>query len=286
MAGMFGLFDYTKEGPGVSKQQAQKKGFFAFFELYFRNFWALAKLSAVCFLLCLPLVTNGLVSCGLTHVTRSMTRQKHSFGFSDYFEAIQKNQKQAWVFGLLNVLVTAVLGFDLYFFYMNVLHAQNPVFAVLGLGISMFFAVCVTFMKYYLWTMMITFSLSFKMLLKNCFRCVFLNIGRNLLIACSLGLLYAVMIAVPILGNFQVWSLLISLILAIFIFPGFKAFLVQANTFPTIKKYMIDPYYAVHKGEDIEKRLALGLEVPEDELPQKTEAVFSDEQQDTGLSNT
>lgn len=282
MAGMFGLFDYTKEGPGVTKQQAQKKGFFTFFELYFRNFWALAKLSAVSFLLCLPLVTNGLANCGLTHVTRSMARQKHSFGFSDYFETIQKNKKQAWGFGLLNVLVTALLGFDLYFFYMNLLHAQNAVFAVFGLGVSLFFAVCVTFIKYYLWTMIITFSLPFKVLLKNCFRCVFLNIWRNLLISVSLGLLYAVMIIVPIVGNFQVWSMLISLILAIFIFPGFKAFLVQANTFPTIKKYMIDPYYAVHKGEDIEKRLALGLEVPADELPQRTEAVFNDDLQTPG----
>lgn len=285
MAGMFGLFDYTKEGPGVAKEQKKKKGFFVFFELYFRNFWLLLKLSAVSVLISLPLVTNGLVNCGMTHVVRSMAREKHSFGFSDYFETMKKNRKQALLLGILNVVITAVLGFDLYFFYLNLLHAQDPVFAVLGLGVSLFLAVCITFMKYYLWTMVITFSLSVKDMLKNSFRCVFLNIWRNILIAVVLGVFYAVMIAVPILGNFQVWAMLVSLILAIFIFPGFKAYLVQANTFPTIKKYMIDPYYAAHKGEDIEKRLSLGLDVPEDELPKREEAVFSDERQDTGLSD-
>lgn len=284
MAGMFGLFDYTKEGPGVAKEQKKKKGFFVFFELYFRNFWLLLKLSAVSACLSIPLVTGGLANCGMTHVVRSMAREKHSFGFSDYFETVKKNLKQALGLGVLNVLVTAILGFDLYFFYMNVLHTQEPIFAIFGLGVSLFFAVCITFMKYYLWTMVITFSLSVKDMLKNCFRCVFLNIWRNILIAVVLGIFYAVMIIVPVLGNFQVWSMLISLILAVFIFPGFKAYLVQANTFSTIKKYMIDPYYAAHKGEDIEKRLSLGLEIPEDELPKQEEAIFSDEQPNTGLS--
>lgn len=277
MAGMFGLFDYTKEGPGVKKQEKKKKGLFSFFELYFRNFWPLLRIGAVSFFISLPLVTNGFAACGLTHVTRSMAREKHSFGFSDYFEAIQKNWKQALQFGLLNTVVTLLLGFDLYFFYSQVLHAQDPVIPVICLGVSLFLTVCTVFMKYYLWTMIITFSLPFKVLIKNSFRCVFLNIGRNILIAVTLGILYAVMIVVPVFGDFQVWSLLISLILAIFIFPGFKSFLIQANAFPVIKKYMIDPYYAVHKGEDIEKRLALGLDVPEDEMPKGAEPIFSDQ---------
>ena len=41
---------------------------------------------------------------------------------------------------------------------------------------------------------------------------------------------------------------------------------------------MIDPYYAEHKGEDIEKRRALGLDIPEDELEndEKEESLFTD----------
>ena len=43
---------------------------------------------------------------------------------------------------------------------------------------------------------------------------------------------------------------------------------------------MIDPYYREHKGEDIEKRRALGLEISPDELPpeqpEETESIFTD----------
>ena len=41
---------------------------------------------------------------------------------------------------------------------------------------------------------------------------------------------------------------------------------------------MIDPYYAEHKGEDIEKRRALGLDIDEDEIEIKEEeTIFSDD---------
>ena len=53
-------------------------------------------------------------------------------------------------------------------------------------------------------------------------------------------------------------------------------------TFPSIKKYIIDPYYRDHPDEDIEKRKGLGLEVeePKPVLPEgeeeEPENVFED----------
>lgn len=41
--GLFG--NYAKEGPGVKKNEPQKKRFFYFFELYFRKFGKLMTLS-------------------------------------------------------------------------------------------------------------------------------------------------------------------------------------------------------------------------------------------------
>ena len=41
MAGLFGFFDYTKAGPGVSKNEPKKKRFFQFWELYIRKFFRL-----------------------------------------------------------------------------------------------------------------------------------------------------------------------------------------------------------------------------------------------------
>lgn len=282
MAGLFGLFDYTKEGPGVAKQQRKKKGFFYFFELYFRNFWALLRMNLLYGLISLGVVTNGLANCGMTRVARSMSRSKHSFLQEDFMETVKKNLKQGLLFGALNLVATAVLAFDVYFFYSNTIKAEGASVAVIGLGVSLFLAVMFTFMKYYLWTLIITFSLDFKTLIKNSFRLAFLNIWRNIFVSLCLGVWYAVMVSLPFLfGRSWPVAIVIDLLILLLLFPGFKTFLVQANTFPAIQKYMIDPYYAVHKGEDIEKRLALGLEVSQDELPQNQESpVFHDEVQE------
>ena len=51
----------------------------------------------------------------------------------------------------------------------------------------------------------------------------------------------------------------------------------QYNIFPSIKKYVIDPYYEAHPEEDIEKRRNLGIEVETDEEEiNEDDTVFND----------
>lgn len=45
MAGFFGLFDYSKEGPGVPKDAPPKSRFRIFFEVLARKFWNIAKVN-------------------------------------------------------------------------------------------------------------------------------------------------------------------------------------------------------------------------------------------------
>lgn len=54
MAGFFGLFDFTKEGPGVSKDEPDKGPFLETVELMFRRFWELIKLNWMMILFQLP----------------------------------------------------------------------------------------------------------------------------------------------------------------------------------------------------------------------------------------
>ncbi len=277
MAGFFGLFDYTKEGKGVEKNEKEKKGFFRFFEIFFRNFWKFMLVSLTYWATSLLVVTNGFAKVGFTNIVRSTNREKHSFMLADYFEAIKKNWKQALGLGILNAVITAILFLDLWYFYGAVTNPDGGVFAIIGFGVSVFLVLTVTFMKYYIWTMVITFDLKFKQLLNNSFHFVFLNFWRNLLVSVVLGVIYFGLWVLAMLNGF---FLLLAIFLALFVLPGFKTSLVQANVFPAIKKFIIDPYYAEHKGEDIEKRLALGLEIPEDELPstpeENEETIFTD----------
>ncbi len=278
MAKLFGA-NYEKEGPGVRKNERKKKGFFNFFEIYLRNFWNLFVISGVYSLLSVVglFVTNGFAKAGITHVARSMGREKHTFLMSDFFDTIKKNWKQSLILGIINVVVTALLVVDIWFFWNTLMAAKEMgMFEVVGLGISLFLLIIVVFIKYYIWTLTITFDLPIKILIKNSFHFCFLNLARNVLVAVSMGLIYAV-VGLLLLGNAYLFVLACAII--IFIVPGFKASLIQANIFPAIKKYMIDPYYKEHKGEDIEKRRALGLEISEDELDKDeevTESIFTD----------
>ena len=277
-----GLFSssYYKEGPGVEKNERKKKGFFAFFEIYFRNFWGLFTISLVYSMISiLGLgVANGLAKTGITHVARSIGREKHSFLFSVFFDAIKKNWKQSLALGVINVVITTILALDIWYFWGYISNPELEGLALLqtiGLGISIVLLMVSILIKYYIWTMVITFKLSIKQMLKNGFNFVFLSFGRNLLTAILFGLIY---LALYVLATLNSGLMVISTILLLGVVPGFKALLVQFVAFPKIKKYMIDPYYAEHKGEDIEKRRSLGLDISDDEFGNEKieESVFTD----------
>lgn len=263
MAGFFGFLDFTKEGPGVKKDAPQKKAFFVFFEYFFRNIWRFVTINIVYVLMSLPIVTSGMASAGLTNVTRNIARNKHSFGLSDFFETIRKNWKQSLAVGIINTIITAIIGFAVYIYFNSYLNAETKsLFNLAGFVISVLIAVIFSIMKFYIYTLMITFDFSIKTLYKNSFKFVFVNLWKNLL--CGICLVATYLLYAFILLFFPV-VLIIELIIVVATLPAFRFLLVQFFTFNSIKKHIIDPYYAQHPDADIEKRRNLGLEVPEED---------------------
>ncbi len=269
MAGFFGLFNYEKEGPGIAKDAPKKKTFIVFFETFFRNFWKFITINLVYSLISIPLVTNGFANVGVTNVARNTARDKHSFGLSDFFETIKKNFKQSLIAGIINAVVYAFLIFDIWFFFNS-----EGAFATVGLGFS--FSLLLTFimMGYYMWTLMITFKYNLKQIYKNSFKFVFINFKFSFLCLFINVLLLALNIAIVLMTNSYL-AILIELLIFALVYPCFNGLLVQYCTFPSIKKFIIDPYYAEHPDEDIEKRKNLGLEIEENK-PQE-EPIFSEE---------
>ena len=279
MAGFFGLFNYEKEGPGISKNAPKKKTFIVFFETFFRNFWKFININLVYSVISLPIVTSGLAAAGITNVTRNIARDKHSFGLSDFFETIKKNWKQALPVGIINVLLYMILLFDIYFFY----YCSEGAMATVGLAVAFSMTFIFTVMQFYIWTLMITFDFKLKQLYKNSFKFVFINMKMNLLCLFSIALIYAVNIAILLLFKSHFFPVLsIELFLYIILFPSFRYLLVQYCVFPSIKKYIIDPYYEEHPDEDIEKRQNLGINVEKKTEPtpdgeeEEPENVFED----------
>ncbi len=278
MAGFFGLFNYEKEGPGISKDGPKKKTFIVFFETFFRNFWKFISINFIYILLNLPILTNGLANVGITNVARNIARDKHSFGLSDFFETIKKNLKQSLIAGVVNTIVHAFIVFDIWFFF-----ESKGTFAIFGLGVILAVLFIFTVMNYYLWTLIITFNFTLKQVYKNSFKFVFINLKRNLICLFVNLIIFAINIAILYFSG-ETWFtvLLTELVLFVLIYPSFNALLIQYCTFPAIKKYIIDPYYAEHPDEDIEKRRSLGIEVEEKVQPmsedteEESDIIFED----------
>lgn len=267
MSGFFGFLDFTKEGPGISKNAPKKKAFFVFFETFFRNFFKFVYINLVYVALSVPIITQGMSRAGITNVTRNIARDKHSFGLSDFFETIRKNLKQSLAVGIINTIITAFLIFAVWFYNESYKDTQQTL-SFFGLAISLSLMAIFAMMNFYIYTLMITFNFSIKTLYKNSFKFVFINLWRNLLCGICLIAVYAIYIGIAIFSNsfgviFKV--AFIELIIAAATLPAFKFLLIQFFTFGSIKKHIIDPYYEEHPDADIEKRRDLGLDVPQDD---------------------
>lgn len=259
MAKFFGFFDVTKEGPGIEKDAPKKKTIVIFFETFFRNIWKLMSVNAVFIIMSLFILPVGLANVGITHVTRNLARDKHSFMLADYFETIKKNWKQGLVVGIINTVVYAALVFAVSFYWQG-----EGVGTTIGLGVCISGFIIFSIMRFYIYTLMITFKFKIKQLYANSFKFVFLCPKNNIICCLSLLLVYGINIAIFwLLPTWQ--TLIIEFFIAFLTLPGFRYLLIQFAAFPGIKKFIIDPYYKEHPGEDIEKRRDLGLEIEEED---------------------
>lgn len=272
-----GLFSgYNTPGPGVSKDEPEKKPFFKFFELYFRKFWKLMVVNLLYVVVSLPVITRGLADVGLAYVTRQFAREKHAFLPSDFFDTIKKNWKQGLLFGLLELVVSVACGYSLYFYFMGAWASDDfSLGSILPLAIALFITVMVKFAFYYVHLQIITFKMSFKQILKNSFLFAVGGIKQNFII---LLVELAILVLVGVcLFNFFWITLGIVIAGYLLVYPAFRSFLIQFTVFPLVKKAIIDPYYEEHPGEDIEKRRDLNLEAEDVGVQEPGEApIFTD----------
>jgi len=270
---VFGMFNFGKAGPGVSKDAPQKKAFFQFVSLYFYKFWKLMAAGLLYVLFSLTVVTVGLAEVGLCHVTRSYVRGRPVFIWDDFISAIKKNWKQALPLGFVNLALTMFLLLDCYF-YRNSIILMVIAYALL---------ITFLFMQYYIPLLIVTFKFTFKQIYKNALILAFAGLVPNLII--SLSLLPYYFFWYNFVLNFTASSapgqlfpvLLLLVLIYILFYNGFRSLVTQFCVFPVVKKFLIDPYYAKHPEADAKLRKSLNMEV--EPLPEAAEAeapIFTD----------
>ena len=244
MAGIFGFFDYTKAGPGVSKNEPKKKRFFFFFELYFRKFWRIIALNFIYILCCIPIVTIGPATAAMTYVLRNYTQEKPVFLLSDFFEAFKKNWKQSAIVFVMDVLVSFLLLIAIPFYFQRV--ADSALYYV-PFGICISAALVFLWMHYYIHLLIVSVNLKLKQILKNSFLLAIAGLKTNLITTFFLiGTLGLILYFVPL-----------PFIILIFVLLGFSTygFLICFNSYQYILKFVVAPYEEEQKQKvaEVEK---------------------------------
>ena len=237
-----GLFSnmYTKEGKGVEKNAPQKNAFFTFFEYYGRHFSKLITGNMLFTIVSFPIFTLGLAQAGLTYICRSAARDQHCFAADDFFDTIKKNWKQALLSGIIDIIIFAILGFDIVYAYSAM--AESMTFLNQAyFGISVVLTLIYWFSTFYRPFMIITFKMKLSEIFKNSFIFAMSSLGTNLVIALSHAILL-------ILGFFLVYMLgyiggVIVLMVYFLLYPAFSIYLQQFSIFPIIQTMHINLFY-------------------------------------------
>lgn len=183
----------------------------------------------------LVIFTFGISNCGMAHILRSYTRKDPVFLWTDFFDCIKSNWKQALPMGIVDIAITAVCLFVFNFWRT---YPVQGIFFDIAFYLSFFVLVVYFFMRFYMYTLLITFDLSIFKILKNSFIFALLGIKKNFIALIGIALVLII--------NFCVFVMFMPLgiILPFVITISLCAFIAVYCTYPVIKKVMIDPYYA------------------------------------------
>lgn len=233
--GIFSINRFDKPGPGLDKNEPEKKRFFLFWDIFFRKFWKLIPLSLLYAVFCLPIITIGPATAGFTYVLRNYSQQQHSFMLSDFWDAFKKNFKYSFIVSVLDALIIVLMVVAIPFYYDLV--EQNTMFYVP-------FAVCLSgafvalMMNYYIFLMIVSLELNLKQMIKNAFLLSIAGIKSNIITT----IIVLLFVAGAIL-TFPYLTIFYYLFMAVIGF-SFLGLLICFNSYQHILKFVVEPYYA------------------------------------------
>ncbi len=182
----------------------------------------------------LTLFTFGPTNVGTTYILRNLIKGDPVFMWSDFWYSIKRNLKQSLLLGILDLIVSFLLIFNIRFYFSNL---NNTFQTGLMFYISLAMLILYFYMRFYMYILLITFDLSILKILKNSLIFSILGFKRNLM--ATLGMLvlaalnFIVFVYIPPLG------IVLPLVLTL----SNGAFMSTYAAYYKIKEIMIDPYY-------------------------------------------
>lgn len=278
MAGLFGLFDYSRPGKGVNKNEPEKKGAALFFELLTRKFWNYIKLSILYAVTCVPtliyftfagmflfqdIAVNSELSSaviilsfmmamaavlffsgsifrpGFDYVLRNYARQEHAWIISDFFQHTKSNFKQSLCVYLIDIVILTLAMVNLRFYMVMSINSGNNIVFIIMMILFVAALAVYSVMQSYIGTMMVTFRLKLSEIYKNAFIFSILGIKNNFI---------SFVIRAGLFGlAFYFLNPLFAAVLYAVILVGAAGLVSELSVYPVIKKYMLDKLEAVEE---------------------------------------
>jgi uncharacterized membrane protein YesL len=182
-------------------------------------------------------LTWGWQNIGATYVIRGLVRGDAVFVFSDFFYGIKKNLKQGFLFGLTDLVFSAVLVIDFLFFYSKTgtsFGNDFMYFVIFALAIIYFI------MRFYIYHLLITFDMQNFKIIKNAFIFSILGIKRNIM--GLLGIVAFVALHIALIMLLISGPLGFIIILPAIYLLAVTAFMAGYASYPIIDRYLIAPY--------------------------------------------
>jgi uncharacterized membrane protein YesL len=182
----------------------------------------------------LAILTFGLGNAGMAYVLRNHAREDYVDMPGDFFVTIKKNFRQALTLGIIDIFISAAIIYGVIFYRIqaSVSFAYSMFFYF-----SLFIAIVWVMMRFYMYTLLVTFKLSIFKILKNSFIFSLVGLKRNIV---------GIIGTVAVVGlNVIIYAYFLPLggLLPFFITVALASFIGIYAAYPNIKKIMIDPYY-------------------------------------------
>lgn len=264
---------YNKPGPGVGKNEPEKRRIVVFFEVYFRHFWQLEQTNLIFLLFTIPVIvllfginiliykatTNGLIVnfltflplvllmipiSGMTYVTRNMAREEHAFIWYDFVDQMKKNWKQSLIHGLVTYLVYFCGYYAIRFYW---LRAATSWFFIIPGALLTLLLIAFTFAQYYIMLQIVTFDLSYRNIVKNSFLFSIMAFLRNFLQTILHVVVWGLIILY--LSDAENGGVIFGVLLLLLGIPVTTSFLINFLSYPVVVKYMIKPAYSPDEGK-------------------------------------
>lgn len=179
---------------------------------------------------------TGPFTAGLTFVMRNWARDQHSFVWSDFWDAVKANWKQALPVSIISGLMPVIVYVGWVFY--GQLAAQSFIYII---------PLCLVFLVFVIWklsemviyTLMVTYELNFRNLIRNAVLLTLaklpLAIGIKLLTWIVPAITFAVVWFFP---DAQLYALMIVSVLYLVYVPAFNRLIIASYSNALCEKYL------------------------------------------------